>query len=448
MTDTTEEPKLSYERILNDLANITTTDSITSSCLHNKIFAVGTLYGRIYLFDHQGNKVDGQQLYVHLKPVNCISIDEKGEYLVSCSDDQLAVYGLLNGEHNLVMMLDKPMNVVAIDPYFYRPGGGRRFVAGDDKVVLYEKGFLPFKSKYRSTILQSKEQKVRSLSWHGQFIAWATDAAVQIFDVEQRAIITRIKRDNEGLDKCQFCWKDDRTLLIGWNNTVKVCLIKERSHEIQKELPRKYVEIVSMLETDFTICGLAPFNKSLLSLSFNKDEETKPQVYILETFANSYNELSKDILTPQCSKTFPLSLLSLHQDGIYFIVCPKDVISAKPCDSDDHIDWLIQHSMLKECCSFAKNCSSELNRHSVKEIEELYMKELLETGTNESYSEAASLCASICDKNQKLWNEAIEKFCNLGQLKHLLPYLPKNLEKFSLNLDSFNFITNQRVFKE
>lgn len=67
-----DEPKLSYERILNDLSNVIQTDSITSSCLHSKFFAVGTLYGRIHVFDHLGNKVNRHDLCVHLKPVNCL----------------------------------------------------------------------------------------------------------------------------------------------------------------------------------------------------------------------------------------------------------------------------------------------------------------------------------------------------------------------------------------
>jgi len=465
-----DEPKLSYERILNDLSTVIETDSITSSCLHSKLFAIGTFYGRIHVFDHQGNKVDRQELCVHLKSVNCISIDDKGEYLVSCSNDRLVVYGLCNSEHNFVLMPDKPMNVVAIDPQFYKPGGGRRFVAGDDRVVLYERGFL---ARYKSTILQSKEQKVRTLSWHGQFIAWATDIAVQIFDVEQRAIITRIKRDSElELEhSCQLCWKDSRTLLIGWGNTVKVCLVKDRSHEVLnetqlKELPRKYVEIVSMFETDFIIHGLAPFSDNLLTLSIhnlncdnstrsinsssNSDKELaiRPQVHILETFSNSYNELSKDILTPnrQPSRNFNAFLcvlLSLHKEGIYFIVCHKDVISAKPRDYDDHIDWLIQHSMLEECCSFARENSSELVRHSVKEIEGLYMRELLSKGTPDGFSEAGKLCSSICGSDSKVWDQTIKSFHDLNQLKFLLPHLPKRVDGFHLKKESYDFILNE-----
>lgn len=511
-SDDVDEPKLSYERILNDLSNFIRTDTITSSCLHIKFLAIGTLSGRIYVFDHEGNKVK-ELCAPPPKTVHCISIDEKGEYLVSCSDDKLAVYGLFNDDHDEFIPLDKPTHVVAINPHFHRAGHHRRFVAGDDKVVLYEPKILGLGGKYKpTTVLQSKEQRVKTLSWNGQFIAWATDVAVQIYDNEQKAIITRIKRDSEFEnpsvpEPCRFCWKDKRTLLIGWTNTVKVCIIKERSHEVLndsqlKSLPRKYVEIVSMFETDFTICGLAPFNNSMFTLSMHNPTKTRvrrisrdtqyscnssltsvqlsntstiteispsdsnssqssqttlirPQVHILETFSNSYNELSKDILTPNgCLnlktknehdrrlRNFPYNLLSLHKEGIYFIVCPKDVLSAKPRDYDDHIDWLIDHSKLEECCKFAREFTDELNRHTLKEVEELYMKELLKGGTPESYGEAAKLCVSICGHDRESWDHVIQTFCDLNQLKHLLPYLPRNLKGFHLDRKSFDFILN------
>lgn len=439
-----DEPKLTYERILNDLSDITRTDSITSSCLHSKLFAIGTQYGRIHVFDHQGNKVNRNELCFHIKSVESISIDERGEYLASCSSDRLVVYGLCDGKPYFNIMPDKPLNVVAIDPTFHRPDGGRKFVAGDDRMVLYERGLL---TRYKSTVIQSREQKVRSISWHGQFIAWSTDKSVQIYDVDQRTMITRIKRDSEfdyehGREICQFCWKDKRTLLVGWDTTIKVCLIKERSREMLneaqlREIPKKYVEIVSMFKTDFNICGLAPFNENLFTLSSNyppglssmmqfdaqsscsssilsldeslpnhstsdqanmnssqassnsaSENLIRPQIHILETFPNSYNELSKDILTPNgCLtvhhkspyKNSPYSLLSIHGEGIYFIICPKDIISAKPRDYDDHVDWLLQHSSLRECYLFAKDYNSELIRHSLREIEELYMKDLIQS---------------------------------------------------------------------
>jgi len=365
-------------------------------------------------------------------------------------------------------MPDKPINVVAIDPIFHVSGSGRRFVAGDDRVTLYERGFL---ARYKQTILQNKEQKVRKISWHGQFIAWATDYCVQIFDIEQRSIITRIKKDSDidNRDVCQFCWKDKRTLLVGWSNSVKVCLIKERSQEMLnetqlRELPKKYVEIISMFETDFVIDGLAPIGTNLLTLSFNELAE-KPQVQILETYSNSYSEISRDLLTTRASvatnnastsstskvqvqsntRKYTYQLLSIHDEGIYFIVCQKDVIFAKPRDFDDHFEWLVEHSQLDDCYKFAKEHSHELVRHSLVEIEELYMNELIEQGTPDSYREAARLCSSICGTNQTKWNDSIRTFCNLKQLGQLLPYLPRCLERESYDFILDEFLRNDPV---
>lgn len=480
------EPILIYERILNDLETIIQRDTITSSCIHTKLFVIGTQSGKVHVLDHLGNKVDRKELCFHYRPVTSISIDEKGEYIVSCSSNRLAVYGLCNSDHDSVIIPDKPANVVAIDPYFHRAGSGRRFVVGDDKVTLYERGFL---GKHKLTVLQNKEQDVKTLSWHGQFIAWATDFSVQIFDVEQRTIITRIKRDTE-LHPCHFCWRDKRTLLIGWSNTVKVCLIKERSQEVLnetqlKELPKKYVEIVSMFETDFIICGLSPFNTiNLLTLAlpernlerrFSQDSQlsidsrpvspsdeqdtsdgqmVRPRVHVLEISSNDYNELSKDVLTPNQCPTYPIygsqpySLASLHSEGLFFIVCPKDVILAKPRDFDDHIDWLIENSKFKECFSFAKENSKELVRHSLKQVQEVYMKHLLNADTSDSFSQAAQLCSSLCGTDQKAWKEVIENFCNLNQLKHLLPCLPKKIDGFHLDIDTYNQILGELLEKD
>lgn len=401
---TVDEPKLSYERILNDLPIQVKDDIITSSCIHNKLFAIGTNSGKIHVFDHQGNKVNRQDISVHLKAVRCISIDKKGEYFVSCSDDKLAVYGLCNNEHNFVVLPDKTVNCVAIDPYFYKSGNGRRFVAGDDRLTLYERGFL---ARYKTVQIQARREQVLNVSWNGQFIAWVTNFEVRIYDIEQRVVITKIKKDLQSDIECpdlglsSFSWKDERTLLLAWNRLVRICSIKDRPSEslfesTLKELPKKYVEIVSMFSTDFYIYGLAPFEKTILTLSITEPcedphnpiaELVRPRLHILECSPDSYCELSSDVVTPNGSHTsskwnYCYNLVSLHKESIYFIICPKDVILAKPRDQDDHVDWLLQHSMLKEAYLYSRDNSHKLQRNSLKDIEDKYIKELRENIVN------------------------------------------------------------------
>ena len=43
--------------------------------------------------------------------------------------------------------------------------------------------------------------------------------------------------------RCNLCWKDEKVLLIGWGDMVKVCVVKERASEEVRDLPNRYVEI-------------------------------------------------------------------------------------------------------------------------------------------------------------------------------------------------------------
>jgi len=35
----------------------------------------------------------------------------------------------------------------------------------------------------------------------------------------------------------------------------------------------------------------------------------------------------------------------LPDEGMYFIVSPKDIVTARQRDEDDHISWLLEHEM-------------------------------------------------------------------------------------------------------
>jgi len=45
------------------------------------------------------------------------------------------------------------------------------------------------------------------------------------------------------------------------------------------------------------------------------------------------------------SSTARLSVECLPDDGTYFIVSPKDIVTARQRDEDDHISWLLEHEM-------------------------------------------------------------------------------------------------------
>ena len=84
--------------------------------------------------------------------VNQISIDNKGEYIATCSDDgmvndsfylssmdinkilfQIIISGLYTDENNQKINIGKAVKSIALDPYHYKSGSGRKFIVGKIK---------------------------------------------------------------------------------------------------------------------------------------------------------------------------------------------------------------------------------------------------------------------------------------------------------------------------
>ena len=70
--------------------------------------------------------------------------------------------GMYSNEGNRFVNLDRPVKAVALDPGYSRPGTNRRYVSGDDKLVLNEKGIF---STNRSYVLHQGEGPIRNIKW-------------------------------------------------------------------------------------------------------------------------------------------------------------------------------------------------------------------------------------------------------------------------------------------
>jgi len=128
---------------------------------------MGCTWGAIHLLDHQGNaalqdvnlqgrtgseatvspdefksslssgsqdayhKKVGSGVQGHSVAVNQISIDSNGDFIATCSDDgKVFVHGLYSTENNHSLSIGRLVKSIAIDPNYYKPGSGRRFVTG------------------------------------------------------------------------------------------------------------------------------------------------------------------------------------------------------------------------------------------------------------------------------------------------------------------------------
>lgn len=172
--------------------------------------------------------------------VNQISIDRKGEFIASCSDDgAVKINGLYTDEHNQQLKMSRDVKTIALDPNKFESEW--RFIVGDSSLTLYERSFL---KKLKSTMLGEAEGFVSALAWSNQFVAWASAIGVRVYDLNERCSLGLIKweepRDALLSDfRCNLKWSNSTTLLIGWVDTIRICVIRRRnSVEVStRELP-------------------------------------------------------------------------------------------------------------------------------------------------------------------------------------------------------------------
>lgn len=203
-----------------------------------QFLCIGTHWGAVHLLDHQGNtvdtsiNVDAEEIPPHVVSVNQISIDNKGEFIATCSDDgTVVVSGFYTNENNHKMKLERAVNTIALDPMYYKSGSGRRFIIGDNKLTLYEKTFL---KGIKQTILCEAEGSVSAIAWTDHFVAWASAIGIRVYDLNEKCSLGLIKWE-EPKEKvltdfrCNLKWSNSTTLLIGWVDIVRICVIRKRN---------------------------------------------------------------------------------------------------------------------------------------------------------------------------------------------------------------------------
>lgn len=433
------EPKLKYIRLANHLQRILLKDAISCIAVHPRFICLGSHFGLIYTLDHLGNVVEGKEILAHTIAVNQISIDIGGEFIASCSDDgKIIIHGLYSNDHNDTINVGRVVKTIALDPNFHKAGSGGRYIIGDHNLTLYERSFL---GRLRPTHLCESEGLVRSISWGENFIAWSSDIGVRVYDLNARCSLGLIKwEDNSGVStekfRCNLRWADARTLLIGWVDTVRVCIIRKRSSiELgNRDLPEYLVDPVSTFQTEFYISGIAPLDHQLVLLGFPKELDSnkkslRPQLYIVEYRDNDYVDICTDSLSLRGYEEYTVNdyhLNVLIEENRFFIVAPKDVVVASPYDLDDRIQWLIQHGKFEDALNAITQSSGTRDaKYTVESVGIAYLDHLL---SKSMYDMAGKLCLTIFGHKKELWVEQIFKFATVHQLRSVSPYVPRSPE--------------------
>uniref|UniRef100_A0A8C1B5P6 Vacuolar protein sorting-associated protein 41 homolog n=1 Tax=Cyprinus carpio carpio TaxID=630221 RepID=A0A8C1B5P6_CYPCA len=400
--DTEEEPKLKYERLTNGVTEILQKDAASCMTVHDKFLALGTHFGKVYLLDIQGNVT--QKFEISPVKINQISLDESGDHVGICSEDG---------------------KVVALHPQFSK-SNNKQFVTGGNKLLLYERNWL---NRWKTSVLHEGEGNITNVKWRANLIAWANNVGVKIYDISSKQRITNVLRDNTNLRPdmypCSLCWKDNTTLIIGWGSSVKICVVKERDPTEMRDLPSRYVEIVSAFETEFFISGLAPLADQLVTLYYVKDSSehmfrTRPRLDIIQSLPEGCEEISSDALTVrnfQENQCRDYRLEHSEGESLFYIISPKDIVVAKERDQDDHIDWLLEKKKYEEALMAAEISFRNIKRH------DLVLDNNLDSLGD--YDAAARKCQKVLGKNMDLWENEVYRFKTIGQLKAISQYLPR-----------------------
>lgn len=143
--------------------------------------------------------------------------------------------------------LGRPLRCLSLEP-MYASRSTRQFVSGGmaGNLTLHEKGWLGPKD----VVLHSGEGPIWSTQWRRNYIAWANDGGVRIYDTHTSTRIASIPRPENSpradLYPCYLLWQHDNRLVIGWADFIRTVDIRDRKY--QQDLIRKQEEEKELLK--------------------------------------------------------------------------------------------------------------------------------------------------------------------------------------------------------
>ncbi|CAH1766839.1 14882_t:CDS:10 [Entrophospora sp. SA101] len=372
-----EEPKLKYKRLEADIGKILTTQAASAMAVSKRLVVLGTHNGEIFILDFDGNRI--KQYSSNSATISDISIDAYEEYIASASIDD---------DSTQVFNYRRPLKCVSLDPNFRDT---QQFVSGGlaGNLILSDKGW--FGQKQEKILQHSGEGPIYAASWKGSLIAYAND--------------------------------EDKP-----------------KNEIVAGRPIQYVE-VTLFQTDFIVCGIAPFKDMIVLLAYITDDITnnpdsndtqqykrphakRPEIRIINAFNE---EISTDVLSLHGYQHYQANDYTLDyfpEEDMFYIVSPKDLVLSKPRDLDDHICWLLERSRYEEALTSLQEAQvwGGSKVYDFTDIGEKYLSYLIEE--QEDFSKAAENCTRILKKDADLWEKWVFIFAKLRQLQEITPFIP------------------------
>lgn len=146
-------------------------------------------------------------------------------------------------------------------------------------------------------------------------------------------------------------------------------------------------------------------------------EDARPHVRVIKVHPDSFEETSLDAVTiKDFEKNRPCDyrLDFINDEGLFFILGPKDIIKAMPRSFDDHIKWLMERNSFEQALDDIKNAeSNSVKTYTYQVVALNYIEYLI---FSKKYKEASDWCSKI-SLSTKDWEEKILIFAKEGQLE-------------------------------
>ncbi|KAK8853266.1 hypothetical protein IAR55_003968 [Kwoniella newhampshirensis] len=438
--DEDEEPSLKYSRLKGRIPEILAKDSASTIAVSPRVIALGTHNGMVHVLSYEGAKVNSFR--PHAASVTCLKMDEENDFVATSSVEGRVVIHSLTSTESYAFDYKRPMRAIALEPGFAKKNT-RAFVCGGmaGNLIMQEKGWLGYKEQ----ILHSGEGPIWAIEWRGNLIAWANDLGVKIYDTSTGQRIGYIDRGANApraeLFKCTLQWKDDKTLIIGWADYIKVIRVRSRARsQTTTGLPPLTVEMTAIYQVDCMISGIAQYQSSYVVLAY-----IPPDTYENEATDNPAEQRRKAANRPELRlidrgeevNADALSLANFHMYGcndyslvrsqrpgedVFLVVSPSDVIVVRPRDKADHIEWLVDRERYEEALTAAEDLQKKHgNALDVKAIGLKYMQHLTGQG---HYDQAAALAPKVLGQDATAWEKWIDIFVQQNQLAAIIPLIP------------------------
>lgn len=348
--DDSDEPQLQYCRLSSSIHEILEFQKCTAFATAPRFLALGTDAGSVHLLDFHGNEI--RRFQNHISTVNDIVFDTTFEYMASCgSDGSVTVLCLYEDEGQsasrilttakahlsppLVQLLyDSAVTSVSLDPR-YASAFHKNVCVGclDGQLFVNTPGWLRGR---KDNVLHSNQGPVAAVRWCGNYVAWANDKGIKIFNYAtgQRLGFVRLAFDESMRScRCHLRWETNLNLVIAWGRKVKIVSVQEKSETSGAR--QEHVILANSFTTDFLISGITTTTDFLVLLAFDETQSKviegkkirpRPELRIVsrncqEFVADALSIVGYEDLGPHDY------ILEGMIDGTCFISTPKEVIS-------------------------------------------------------------------------------------------------------------------------